>query len=128
MSRVTSGAVGMGVVGSLLQANENAPGEESQHSKSRLLGRGALALSSRLVFRFALCPRWRRRLSAPILKSCTRDKMAAATSRYYSEGGRATKRQKTDSDGMTTVYEFNHPSLSESSGGKLTEICSVRTA
>ncbi|KAG7314413.1 hypothetical protein KOW79_021716 [Hemibagrus wyckioides] len=38
--------------------------------------------------------------------------MAAATSRYYSEGGRATKRQKTDSDGMTTeVYEDPHKPL-----------------
>ncbi|XP_046695417.1 heterogeneous nuclear ribonucleoprotein L isoform X1 [Silurus meridionalis] len=38
--------------------------------------------------------------------------MAAATSRYYSEGGRATKRQKTDSEGMTTeVYEDPHKPL-----------------
>lgn len=30
------------------------------------------------------------------------DNMAAAAGRYYNEGGRATKRQKTE-DGMTTV-------------------------
>lgn len=29
--------------------------------------------------------------------------MAAAAGRYYGEGGRATKRQKTEDGGMTTV-------------------------
>uniref|UniRef100_A0A4W4H017 RRM domain-containing protein n=1 Tax=Electrophorus electricus TaxID=8005 RepID=A0A4W4H017_ELEEL len=38
--------------------------------------------------------------------------MAAATGRYYSEGGRATKRQKTDSDGMATEgYDDPHKTL-----------------
>lgn len=31
------------------------------------------------------------------------DNMAAAAGRYYGEGGRATKRQKTEDGGMTTV-------------------------
>lgn len=31
------------------------------------------------------------------------DNMAAAAGRYYGEGGRATKRQKTEEGGMTTV-------------------------
>ncbi|MEQ2297594.1 hypothetical protein AMECASPLE_036190 [Ameca splendens] len=35
--------------------------------------------------------------------------MATATSRYYSEDGRATKRQKTD--GMATGYEDPHKTL-----------------
>ncbi|KAK1788226.1 hypothetical protein P4O66_015966, partial [Electrophorus voltai] len=40
------------------------------------------------------------------------DNMAAATGRYYSEGGRATKRQKTDSDGMATEgYDDPHKTL-----------------
>jgi len=29
--------------------------------------------------------------------------MAAAAGHYYGDGGRATKRQKTDGDGMATV-------------------------
>ncbi|KAI4905918.1 hypothetical protein NFI96_021198, partial [Prochilodus magdalenae] len=38
--------------------------------------------------------------------------MAAATGRYYSEGGRATKRQKTDSDDMATEgYNDPHKTL-----------------
>lgn len=32
--------------------------------------------------------------------------MAAAAGHYYSDGGRATKRQKTDGDGMATVLSF----------------------
>ncbi|XP_062844429.1 heterogeneous nuclear ribonucleoprotein L isoform X2 [Trichomycterus rosablanca] len=38
--------------------------------------------------------------------------MAAVAGRYYSEGGRATKRQKTDGDGMTSEsYEDPHKPL-----------------
>lgn len=33
--------------------------------------------------------------------------MAAAAGHYYGDGGRATKRQKTDSDGMATVLLFH---------------------
>ncbi len=33
--------------------------------------------------------------------------MAAAAGHYYGDGGRATKRQKTDSDGMATVLSFD---------------------
>ncbi|XP_053702836.1 heterogeneous nuclear ribonucleoprotein L-like isoform X3 [Synchiropus splendidus] len=41
-----------------------------------------------------------------------RDNMAAAAGRYYGEGGRATKRQKTEDGGMTTEgYEDPHKPL-----------------
>ncbi len=33
--------------------------------------------------------------------------MAAAAGHYYGDGGRATKKQKTDSDGMDTVLSFD---------------------
>ncbi|TKS83754.1 Heterogeneous nuclear ribonucleoprotein L [Collichthys lucidus] len=38
--------------------------------------------------------------------------MAAAAGRYYGEGGRATKRQKTEDGGMTTVRRVSPPSFS----------------
>lgn len=37
------------------------------------------------------------------------DNMAAAAGRYYGEGGRATKRQKTEDGGMTTVRISHWP-------------------
>lgn len=33
--------------------------------------------------------------------------MAAAAGHYYGDGGRATKKQKTDSEGMDTVLSFD---------------------
>lgn len=42
-------------------------------------------------------------LNAPIARHRGQDNMAAAAGRYYGEGGRATKRQKTEEGGMTTV-------------------------
>lgn len=38
-----------------------------------------------------------------ILERFSRDNMAAAAGHYYGDGGRATKRQKTENDGMATV-------------------------
>lgn len=88
------------------RTNENAAREEFERVRPRPLDFVLLQSDPRLIFPL-------RSLSSPELpsfrshfKSCIRDKMAAATSRYYSEGGRATKRQKTDSDGMTTVCVF----------------------
>lgn len=38
-----------------------------------------------------------------ILERFSQDNMAAAAGHYYGDGGRATKRQKTENDGMATV-------------------------
>lgn len=41
--------------------------------------------------------------NAAIGRQRGQDNMAASAGRYYGEGGRATKRQKTEDGGMTTV-------------------------
>lgn len=42
-------------------------------------------------------------VNAAVARCRGQDNMAAAAGRYYGEGGRATKRQKTEDGGMTTV-------------------------
>lgn len=42
-------------------------------------------------------------VNAAVARHRGQDNMAAAAGRYYGEGGRATKRQKTEDGGMTTV-------------------------
>lgn len=42
-------------------------------------------------------------MNASVSRHKGQDNMAAAAGRYYGDGGRATKRQKTEDGGMTTV-------------------------
>lgn len=48
-------------------------------------------------------------LNASVARQRGQDNMAAAAGRYYGEGGRATKRQKTEDGGMTTVRVSSLP-------------------
>lgn len=45
-------------------------------------------------------------MNASINRHRGQDNMAAAVGRYYGEGGRASKRQKTEDGGMSTVRLF----------------------
>lgn len=66
----------------------------------------ALRLTKRIIL---YVPVARRSLVFPTLLNAAlaghlgQDNMAAAAGRYFGEGGRATKRQKTEEGGMTTV-------------------------
>lgn len=48
-------------------------------------------------------------VNAAVARHRGQDNMAAAAGRYYGEGGRATKRQKTEDGGMTTVRVSSLP-------------------
>ncbi len=49
--------------------------------------------------------------------------MAAAAGRYYGEGGRATKRQKTEDGGMTTVRRLSSALQSAFVIAKMCQVC-----